>query len=68
MDLLKTMLENRKVNNVSEKVGTMTINPAESRKSAKQEIIEKKPKHKKLKEHFESIIVRYTDEDDEDSQ
>lgn len=67
MDLLKTMLENRKMNGVVEKTGKLTINPAEPpKKTLKQEIIEKKPKHKKLKEYFESVVERYTDESSSD--
>jgi len=59
MDLLKTMLENRKVNNITDKAGI-------THTSTKQEIIEKKPKHKKLKEYFESIVERCIEEEDED--
>ena len=62
MDLLKTMLENRKVNNITDKAGKMTI----THTSTKQEIIEKKPKHKKLKEYFETIVERCIEEEDED--
>jgi hypothetical protein len=61
------MLENRKMNGIVEKTGKLTINPAE-RKSLKQEIIEKKPKHKKLKEYFEGVIERYVDEDESESE
>jgi hypothetical protein len=62
MDLLKTMLENRKVNHITDKAGKMTI----THTSTKQEIIEKKPKHKKLKEYFETIVERCIEEEDED--
>lgn len=63
MDLLKTMLQNRKVNTVASTVGNMSLGPPQ--KSQKQEIIDSKPKHKKLKEYFESVIERCVDEDDE---
>ena len=60
------MLENRKVNHIVEKTGHMTINPtAPPEKSLKQEIIEKKPKHKKLKEYFEGLVERYVEDEEE---
>lgn len=70
MDLLKTMLENRKAAGVVERSAGLTMNPIEPpRKSLKAEIIEKKPKsHKKLKEHFEAIIERYCTESSSDEE
>ena len=61
MDLLKTMLENRKAGGIVERTAGPTLNPvAPPKKSLKAEIIEKKPKsHKKIKEYFEAIVERY---------
>lgn len=54
MDLLKTMLQNRELEGVSSKMSSMSMITPEV--DLKQEIIEKKPKHKKLKEFFEQRI------------
>ena len=66
MDLLRTMIENRKASGIpSNHVPTLGSLPTPAAVSLKQEIIEKKPKsHKKLKEHFEAIIERYCVESD----
>lgn len=69
MDLLKTMLENRKSSGATDRAPN-SLNPmAPPQMSLKQEIIEKKPKgHKKLKEHFEAIIERYCVESSSDEE
>lgn len=67
MDLLRMMNANRQANGITSKMTTVSLNPPTS-KSSKQEIIEKKPKHKKLKEHFEDIIARVCDENESDSE
>jgi hypothetical protein len=69
MDLLKTMIANRQAQGITNKMASTTISsPAQSRKSSKHEIIEKKPKHKKVKVHFESIIDRACDENESESE
>lgn len=43
---------------------SMNALPSPSSGTSKQQIIEKKPKHKVLKEHFESLIQAICDEED----
>lgn len=64
MDLLKSMRANREVNGLTQQVEKITIaKPAKSEiapgtKAMRLHIIEKKPKHKAVKEHLEAIIAK----------
>jgi hypothetical protein len=61
------MSANRQTNGITSKMATVSITPP-TPKSSKQEIIEKKPKHKKLREHFEAIVERVCSENESESE
>ena len=67
MDLLRMMSANRQTNGITSQMATVSITPP-TPKSSKQEIIEKKPKHKKLREHFEAIVERVCSENESESE
>jgi len=62
MELLRKMQDKRILldTKAQGKIAPPPTNPT----SAKQEIIETKPKHKKLKEYFETIIEEICDEEE----
>lgn len=74
MDLLRMMSANRQTNGITSKMATVSLGTSPgftgppTPKSLKQEIIEKKPKHKKLREHFEAIIERVCSENESESE
>lgn len=67
MDLLRTMKANREASGITAQMKSMSIGglPSPQKMSLKAEIIEKKPKHKKVKEYFEQIVQRACDENSE---
>jgi len=69
-NILKTMLENRNVNNLATPIGQISISSKSSSPgshSFKRKIIEDTPKHKVLIEHFEAIIEKCSADDCSDS-
>ena len=65
MELLRKMQDKRILldTKAQGKIAPPPTNPTNPT-SAKQEIIETKPKHKKLKEYFETIIEEICDEEE----
>jgi len=71
--ILKTMMENRKINNLASNVQTMSMSglpkvSVPGSHSFKKKIIEDTPKHKVLIEHFEAIVERCSNENDSCSE
>jgi len=62
MDLLKTMLENRKAQGLTSKAIPNIHGLPSPGNDSKADIIENKPKKKVVMEHFKSLIERYCNE------
>ena len=68
--LLKSMLENRRANNLAIPVQAMSLNQktvSPGSHAYKKKIIEDKPKHKHVIPHFEALVDKYSNDNDSDS-
>ena len=76
LQLLKTMTENRRMNNLTTAVANVALGPKTSSfgsKAFKSKIIEdinddKPPKNADLKQHFEAIVNKYEAEDSSEEE